>query len=1430
MTKLFTYLSNWKLKYFCAVVALLYVGVGNIQAGWTLCTSASDFVANDYYMFVAQTAVNSKYYYVKAASEARAQGSYSSSTDTLTACVADPTTLALKDAGWKLVAGASSGQWKLQSYLASTIYLYCGSGGNKLGTALISTANSYWTITKHDTQSTFKVMYYGQSRSLTEYTTSPFGIRTYTGDNYIRIYRWSTASCSANPSIGDASLNGSISLSSIPLSVSSVGGGTDCTLAEYGFVWKASSTPSASDNKTKIGESSSATSFTGSITGSFSTGVTYYIKGYAINNGSNTTLSTNALTITPRSVTFNLNGHGSSTPSTQYVNSGSKASDPSYSESVSGWVFGGWFREAECTNEWTFGTDVVSKDTTLYAKWTEKPKYTITLNAGNGTISDANWTNTSGCTYTRTQANGDEEITLPTPSCNCAGWVFQGWSTTSKDNAASFTPDKEDGASFVPAADVTYYAVYRQNTKGGTRYNKITNVSDLTTGDYLFVSSSSYAMKNAVSGTRMEETSGMTSSNSYFDSPAANLVWTIVKFGSQVVIKYGTNFLGIDGSNNICLTTTPHFFTYTYNTTNNRWEFTSATKTTYMLTYSGSPAYFRMATSQSTAIYLYKRGGLSGNYYTSPDCSSLSVTGVADPVAGGSVILSSSAVTSGDSVFAYYTKDEAYIFDEWSFSGTGASISSTSASLIKVIAGSTDITVTANFTARVAIAFKTPDGETTGYADEALPSGSLPEGLSSLCWAFAGWTTETYKDHSGTGAPAVLYEEGDDVSSIITTATDLYAVYKTAEGYKWVKSLDDLEANEYYILTIAGSGGKEYALSNSVTKTYYSAGVDISGRLSENVTDAYIYNPPASVVWKFTGDKDAGRLYNEAGRVYLDLHDDDEVILQESTSDYLKFTKFNTTMFNIASTTTTSNFLYMWVGDYWGVDTDHDGYASAYLYKRQSATRYVTSPSSEAYSITWVVDGDDTYAVGGPTTTTTTCAGIEIMPTSPANNTISDCADTFMGWSETKLTGSGNSKPDDLFISANGAPKIDDNKTFYAIFATEKTSTRGSYTLNYSADVSSETLGYGEFVEVTASDGSSWVVQAYKNSGMQINTGKSSSIQIPDCPDGFYITSIVVTCSSSVAIGFADGNYYGSGTITYVAEGSAATSQTLNLKGKTRSGGYIVPKGGSVVITNIVVNYAEYTDYQTRCCDDPELEFGQARYSLIREDLHGNTSEAYSTIELTYSSESTGEIRVWTKEDETGTSSDNVYTTWQYTGANTWGTSPTTGGTAATASTHAYFEITDAANGKAKFYVKNATANNGRGTYRVALYQAADATHCETVTYCWIDVTLRDKFVDAVNGNTFPNADAHGPGEPAVTTPAESTRDAAKDDDCHETTRRLVGWVKETDMNTWYVTGNSTRVSNLDDKKEDAKLVAPGATITTSGATWYAVWGEEVTE
>lgn len=80
-------------------------------------------------------------------------------------------------------------------------------------------------------------------------------------------------------------------------------------------------------------------------------------------------LTTKSLTVTypGYTVTFNANGHGTA-PSAQTVNSGDKADKPT-DPTASGYTFGGWYTNAECTGTaYDFNTAVTS-DFTLYAKW-----------------------------------------------------------------------------------------------------------------------------------------------------------------------------------------------------------------------------------------------------------------------------------------------------------------------------------------------------------------------------------------------------------------------------------------------------------------------------------------------------------------------------------------------------------------------------------------------------------------------------------------------------------------------------------------------------------------------------------------------------------------------------------------------------------------------------------------------------------------------------------------------------------------------------------------------------------------------------------------------------------------------------------------------------------------------------------------------------
>ncbi len=67
-------------------------------------------------------------------------------------------------------------------------------------------------------------------------------------------------------------------------------------------------------------------------------------------------------------------------PVAQTVAYGSLVTEPENAPAREYYVFGGWYKDAACTNAWTFATDKVAGATTLYAKWT-LVKYDVTFKA-----------------------------------------------------------------------------------------------------------------------------------------------------------------------------------------------------------------------------------------------------------------------------------------------------------------------------------------------------------------------------------------------------------------------------------------------------------------------------------------------------------------------------------------------------------------------------------------------------------------------------------------------------------------------------------------------------------------------------------------------------------------------------------------------------------------------------------------------------------------------------------------------------------------------------------------------------------------------------------------------------------------------------------------------------------------------------------------
>ena len=69
--------------------------------------------------------------------------------------------------------------------------------------------------------------------------------------------------------------------------------------------------------------------------------------------------------------TVTFDAQGGSAVASQTVAEGGLVIEPTPAPTKENHTFGGWYKEAGCTNVWHFATDIVEANITLYAKWTE---------------------------------------------------------------------------------------------------------------------------------------------------------------------------------------------------------------------------------------------------------------------------------------------------------------------------------------------------------------------------------------------------------------------------------------------------------------------------------------------------------------------------------------------------------------------------------------------------------------------------------------------------------------------------------------------------------------------------------------------------------------------------------------------------------------------------------------------------------------------------------------------------------------------------------------------------------------------------------------------------------------------------------------------------------------------------------------------------
>lgn len=166
-------------------------------------------------------------------------------------------------------------------------------------------------------------------------------------------------------------------------------------------------------------------------------------------------------------VTFNKQDGSSNTE--QSVTSGEKIIKPA-DPTRTGYTFGGWYKNEACTEPWNFDTDTVTKNLTLYAKWTREETvtgYTITFNGNGGSVTPST---------AKTGANG-KLSSLPTPTRD--GYQFEGWYTestggTKVSTATTFTQNTTIYAHWTKADETKDEFTVTFNSQGGSEVEKQT--------------------------------------------------------------------------------------------------------------------------------------------------------------------------------------------------------------------------------------------------------------------------------------------------------------------------------------------------------------------------------------------------------------------------------------------------------------------------------------------------------------------------------------------------------------------------------------------------------------------------------------------------------------------------------------------------------------------------------------------------------------------------------------------------------------------------------------------------------------------------------------------------------------------------------------------------------------------------------------------
>ena len=253
------------------------------------------------------------------------------------------------------------------------------------------------------------------------------------------------------------------------------------------------------------------------------------------------------------------------------------------------------------------------------------------------------------------------------------------------------------------------------------------------------------------------------------------------------------------------------------------------------------------------------------------------------------------------------------------------------------------------------------------------------------------------------------------------------------------------------------------------------------------------------------------------------------------------------------------------------------------------------------YTITWSVSGDTEMIEP-----TTFYAGDEWdLPENPDF----DCnGREFVGWTTSEIIGETPNAPDDLYKSKGNFPEINEDKTFYAVFATSSGDDSNETTVSVSIKNYAETNSWTNATQYNTINISSHITataEGNANTGKYYENGADWRLYQTESPtltfkaqDGCNILSITITYTiEKTGILTFNGSNIASDTPCEI-NASSAEFGVGNTDGATN---------GQVRITSISVTYSGggggYSGYATNCnpCDNSNFTISESNFTISKD-------------------------------------------------------------------------------------------------------------------------------------------------------------------------------------------------------------------------------------